>query len=1017
MCAFGEDVEKTDSNNVRFFNQLNSSKHEISSDNLLESLRSSFISRSLPAEDQLLPSLLTNNYQQNKKILSSIEYELESCEAFDFSVAFINDSGLASLLQKLEELREFNVPGRILTTNYLNFTTPGSLSKLLEFPNIEVRVYTHGGFHPKGYIFKQSNYYSIIIGSANLTAAALSQNQEWSIKFLSCTDGQIVFSVREEFERIWKNSEPVTSEWIEKYSVEWKQNRVRLPSPEILSEIQAEHSVENGNLESAKNTEELEIVPNAMQKEAMTSIAALRAKGENRALLIAATGTGKTYLSIFDVKQFSPKKVLYVAHRDMILSKSEESFRTLLPGIKTGFLSGTKKELNADYLFASVFTLSKDNVLSLFKKNEFDYIIIDEVHHAGAESYRKIIDYFTPGFLLGLTATPERTDGFNIFELFHYNIPYEIRLQKALEENLLCPFHYYGLSDLTVNGETIDDKSDFKKLTSDERLRHIEKALKLYKSNDIPVKGLIFCSNIDEAKALSEKLNHDGFFTTFLIGETSDYKREKAIERLESDSDPLQYIISVDIFNEGVDIPCVNQVVMLRPTQSAIIFVQQLGRGLRKDRSKNFVSVIDFIGNYENNFFIPVALYGDNSFNKDNLRRELFGGSSALPGSSTIQINEIARQKIFNSINQTSFCQFRKQEYTKVKQRLGRIPCMMDFIKNDAMDPVNIMFKVYKTKDKTSFSYEQTYYEFVCKIEKIEMTLSQEELKCLTFVSKELSNGIRLHEILLLKYLINDGRISKTEFKNKLESNSVSVYEADIDSCINIINGYFFMKINSKTNKKERIYNNFDYLITTKDEYIVSKEFKELLSNETLKMNLLDVIEYALNNWKTKYSKNIQKNNFVLYKKYTRKDVCRLLNWRSDCSSTIYGYKTETSYPEYSCPIFVTYEKSDDISATTKYDDVFVDNSRFSWMSRSRRTSASDEVAKIIEQPQNNIKVMLFLKKNNDEGNDFYYLGDMRYDSFEDTKMNSADGKVDVVNILFNMETPVPQNLYSYLTA
>lgn len=341
----------------------------------------------------------------------------------------------------------------------------------------------------------------------------------------------------------------------------------------------------------------------------------------------------------------------------------------------------------------------------------------------------------------------------------------------------------------------------------------------------------------------------------------------------------------------------------------------------------------------------------------------------------------------------------------------------MDFIKNDAMDPVNIMFKVYKTKDKTSFSYEQTYYEFICKIEKIEMTLSQEELKCLTFVSKELSNGIRLHEILLLKYLINDGRISKTEFKNKLESNSVSVYEADIDSCINIINGYFFMKINSKTNKKERIYNNFDYLITTKDEYIVSKEFKELLSNETLKMNLLDVIEYALNNWKTKYSKNIQKNNFVLYKKYTRKDVCRLLNWRSDCSSTIYGYKTETSYPEYSCPIFVTYEKSDDISATTKYDDVFVDNSRFSWMSRSRRTSASDEVAKIIEQPQNNIKVMLFLKKNNDEGNDFYYLGDMRYDSFEDTKMNSADGKVDVVNILFNMETPVPQNLYSYLTA
>ena len=212
---------------------------------------------------------------------------------------------------------------------------------------------------------------------------------------------------------------------------------------------------------------------------------------------------------------------------------------------------------------------------------------------------------------------------------------------------MLCPFHYYGLSDLTVNGELIDDKSDFSKLVSTERINHIERAIKLYKSNDIPVKGLIFCSRIEEACELSSVLNNDGFCTTYLTGENSDSEREAAICRLESDSDPLQYIISVDIFNEGVDIPCVNQVVMLRPTQSAIIFVQQLGRGLRKDKSKSYVSVIDFIGNYENNFFIPIALFGDNSYNKDNLRRALSNGSANLPGSSTIQINEVARQKIF----------------------------------------------------------------------------------------------------------------------------------------------------------------------------------------------------------------------------------------------------------------------------------------------------------------------------------------------------------------------------------
>ena len=585
----------------------------INTDKLIESLRAGFISNRISSDNTLMSSLLVNNYKKNKKILSAISEELETCEAFDFSVAFINDSGLASIMQKLDYLASHNIKGRVLTTNYLNFTSPGALSKLLEFPNIEVRAYTKGGFHPKGYIFRQSNYYSIIIGSANLTASALSMNQEWSIRFLSLTDGQIVFSVREEFERVWSEAEIVTPEWITDYTIDYNLKRVSLKSlsKDAVKELQAENSIE----EKEEQAEELEIVPNSMQKEAMISLADLRLKGEDRALLIAATGTGKTYLSIFDVKQCSPRKVLYVAHRDMILNKSEKSFRTLLPNIRTGFLNGTQKDINADYLFASIFTLAKDDTLHTFTKDYFDYIIVDEVHHAGAESYKKIIEYFTPKFLLGLTATPERTDGFDIFALFHNNIPYEIRLQKALEEDLLCPFHYYGLSDLTVNGELIDDKSDFSKLVSSERIGHVERAIKSYKSNDVPVKGLIFCSRVEEAKSLSSALNNDGFVTTYLTGENSDLEREEVIQKLESDLNPLQYIISVDIFNEGVDIPCVNQVVMLRPTQSAIIFVQQLGRGLRKDKSKSYVSVIDFIGNYENNFFIPIALFGDNSYN------------------------------------------------------------------------------------------------------------------------------------------------------------------------------------------------------------------------------------------------------------------------------------------------------------------------------------------------------------------------------------------------------------------
>lgn len=979
----------------------------LTSDELLKSLRTSFISNMLPSDNFTMPTLLVNDWHKGKKILSAISDELETCEAFDFSVAFINDSGLACILQKLEYLAGRNIKGRILTTNYLNFTSPGSLSKLLEFPNIEVRAYTKGGFHPKGYIFRHNNYHSIIIGSANLTASALSQNQEWSIRFLSLTDGQIVFSVREEFERVWNEAEPVTDEWIKGYTVDYNLKKVKLESVprEIVNEIKVEHNLETDSPEASggDDYEEIKIFPNSMQQEAMVSLAELRSTGENRALLIAATGTGKTYLSIFDVKQCAPRKVLYVAHRDMILNKSEKSFKTLLPNIKTGFLNGSQKDIAADYLFASVFTLAKDETLHSFKKDEFDYIIVDEVHHAGAESYKKIIEYFAPKFLLGLTATPERTDGFDIFALFHNNIPYEIRLQKALEENLLCPFHYYGLSDLTVNGEFIDDKSDFSKLVSDERIRHIEKAIKLYKSNDVPVKGLMFCSRVEEARELSSALNKDGFCTTYLTGENPDTVREATIRRLESNADPLEYIISVDIFNEGVDIPCVNQVVMLRPTQSAIIFVQQLGRGLRKDKSKAFVSVIDFIGNYENNFFIPIALFGDNSYNKDNLRRALSGGSAYIPGTSTIQINEVARQKIFDAISQTSFRQLKllKEEYKKLKMRLGqnRIPSMMDFVENGFIDPFLFI------------DYSGSYYEFKCKVEKdfeAQNSLNAKQRQCLQFVSIEFARGIRLHELLLLKILLEKESVPFAEFSDELRKCGVNLNQKDFNGMLNLLSPNFYTQADKKK------YGETKYVDFSREDKIIlrTEEFSEILKNETFANELKDILSYGIKRASLKENEVQFDDNLVLYRKYSRKDVCKLLNWKSDCSSVVYGYKTETSTEEYTCPIFVTYNKKDDISDSTKYEDVFVDNTRFSWMSRSKRTSRSDEVSALIHQKENNIKIMLFVKKDDAEGSDFYYMGKMKYNSFEDTTMASGDP---VVNIQFDMETPVPQNLYNYL--
>ena len=956
----------------------------LDSSRLLDSLKSGFISNQIHSDNNTMPTLLVNDYQKDKKILSALIDELETCETFDFSVAFINDSGLAAILGTLSYLRDKNIKGRILTTNYLNFTTPGALLKLMEFPNIEVRAYTASGFHPKGYIFKQSNYYSIIIGSANLTASALSQNQEWSVRFLSLFDGQLVFSVREEFERIWNNATLVTKEWIDNYSIDYNQSKIALKSISPTKE------------------EDLEIVPNSMQQEAMTALSELRNSGKTRALLIAATGTGKTYLSIFDVKQVKPKRVLYVAHRDIILNKSEKSFKNLLPDINTGFLSGTRKDLKANYLFASIFTLAKDSILYSFERDAFDYIIVDEVHHAGATSYKKIIDYFTPKFLLGLTATPERTDGFDIFALFNHNIPYEIRLQKALEEDLLCPFHYYGLTDLTVDGETIDDKSDFSKLISTERIQHIEQAIKLYKSADTAVKGLIFCSRVEEAAALSEALNNDGFHTTFLTGANSDSEREAAIQRLESDTDPLEYIISVDIFNEGVDIPSINQVVMLRPTQSAIIFVQQLGRGLRKTTGKSFVSVIDFIGNYENNFFIPIALYGDNSYNKDNLRRAISTGSAGIPGSSTIQLSEIARKKIFDSISNTSFKQLKilKQEYEKLKIRLARIPTMMDFVNNGFIDPFLFI------------DHSGSYYQFKCRMEDVEYELSPAAICSLQFISIEFAHGFRPHELILLNMFLTQERVTWKRLKERLYRYGVKPSEKDIDGICNLLSLNFY------TQKDRKKYGalTYTYFDKTTNEFVRSKEFSNLLLDNTYFNELKDCLAYGIKRASLAENEIRVDNSLVLYRKYSRKDVCKILNWKSDCSSTVYGYKTETSseYEYPTCPIFVTYKKSDDISATTKYEDVFIDNTRFNWYSRSRRTSKSDEVSALINQKNNDIKIMLFIKKDDAEGSDFYFLGNMKYNSFEDTTMESENGRVPVVNIQFDMETPVPQNLYNY---
>ena len=546
--------------------------------------------------------------------------------------------------------------------------------QLLSFTNIEVRIFEqeHCGFHPKGFIFHTGDHRNIIVGSSNLTQTALESNQEWDLFFTSHENGELASQVSNEFDIQWELSTPLTNEWIESY----KETYVKPVRP--------------ASVQSSKT-----IKPNKMQKEALKSLKNLRDNNKDKALLISATGTGKTFLSAFDVKRFKPKRLLFVVHRRNIAKAALRSFQYLIPNVSMGIFSGNTKETDSDFIFSTVQTIHKKEYREMFDRDAFDYIIIDEVHRAGAQSYQDIVDYFKPKFLLGMSATPERSDDFDIYEMFDHNIAYEIRLIQAMEYNLLCPFHYYGITDMTIDGIEIDDKSEFNILTSELRVDYIIEKINEYGYSGDRIHGLIFCSRKDECEKLSQLFNMRGYKTIALTGDSSEEMRQKAIDSLESnDENSLDYIFTVDIFNEGIDIPKVNQVVMLRPTESAIVFVQQLGRGLRKNDSKEYVVIIDFIGNYEKNFLIPVALSGQTNYNKDSLRQFVCEGSLITPGASTIQFDQITEKRIYLSIDAANFTQVRliKDSYKQLKEKLGRIPRLKEFEQYGAID-IQLMFQ------------------------------------------------------------------------------------------------------------------------------------------------------------------------------------------------------------------------------------------------------------------------------------------------------------------------------------
>lgn len=972
-------------------------------------IETAFISKHEVSDIMYQPQLVLNNPTEKSKVIATLQRELYRCDSFKFSVAFITDSGIEGLLGTLKDLEQKGIKGQILTSDYLCFTEPKALAKIAQLSNIKLKIYrtqSQGadGFHTKGYIFSDEEVYHIIIGSANLTQYALSVNKEWNTKVVTTNQGAYAQTIVGEFEEMWNS--PASQSYddcIVEYTQEYEAKKRQL-------QLQRQQA----SIQSTLSSYVPKLKPNTMQVAFMDSLDNLVKDGKKKALLVSATGTGKTYASAFGVQRLQPKRILFIVHREQILKQAMDTYQKVF-GNKAhsmGILSGNTTDASIkdrDFIFATIQTISRDHTLNSFSKNDFDVIIIDEAHRTGGATYQKVMNYFKPNFLyLGMTATPERSDNFNVYELFDYNIAYEIRLQHALEDRLLCPFHYFGIADLKIDDESVKTQ-DFSRLISNNRVEHVMDYAKYYGHSGDRIKGLIFCSTVKEAEKLSEAFNKKGWRTLALSGANTQQEREDAIKRLCDDSvaesERLDYILTVDIFNEGVDIPDINQVIMLRPTESPIIFVQQLGRGLRKANNKEYVVVLDFIGNYNNNFMIPVALSGDRTYNKDNMRRYVSEGTSEIPGCSTIHFDAVTKERIYKAVDtaRLNVTKFLKDKYFELKNKLGKIPALADFDKFGGID-VSMIVNKFGSYHEFLKRYDDTY----------KVSLTEAEEAFLKILSQTYMPGKRIHELLLLDTIVNNGAIKWVDFVNKLETD----YDLDDskslhDSVVNVLSGDFYTGFAAESYKKH------PFIVEDRDVIDKSALFANALNKDKFKSMINEHIAYGIHNYEKEYGRLFKHRPFQLYAKYTYEDVCRLLEWPENVvAQNMGGYKYDAH--TNTMPVFINYEKEEGIADTINYEDRFVHQRHLIGLSKSNRTVASQDVIRLSNSNKDNVVIDLFVRKNkDDEGSkEFYYLGTMQSNGVtESVKMKSETGKnVNAVEIHYILDQPVREDIYDYIT-
>lgn len=958
------------------------------------------------------PQLVCND--ADNTALRVIREELSTCDSFLFSVAFVSPRAVALLLT---DLFEFQGQGRIVTSDYLAFNSPAAFAELLRLQRhgIDVRIHRSPAFHPKGYVFEHGNSVTAMLGSSNLTETALVKNHEWNLRVSAARASDLGTQLQQLADKQIQDSDPLTQDWVDLYASTYKAPPPRPPRSldglaGVTTLVPATDPIETQTPSEAPLTGETTgaaaiparpaVLPNRMQREALAAIAEARDDGADRAVIISATGTGKTILSALDVRAVNPDRTLFIVHREQILDRTILEYARVLNRSTSDFgkLAGGSKQIDRPFVFATIQTLSKTSTLESIDPSTFDYVLVDEVHRVGAASYLKVLNHLKPAFLLGMTATPERTDGFNVYELFDYVVPYEIRLNRALEEEMLAPFHYYGIADISFeDGTSTDEFTLLTRLTSPERVRHVLKALETYGQAGVQPRGLIFCSRKDEARQLSEAfnqatLNGRRLRTIALTGDDSIPFREEAVERLEGGE--LDYILTVDVFNEGVDIPTVNQVVMLRQTQSAIVFVQQLGRGLRKAPDKEYLVVVDFIGNYANNYLIPIALFGDESLNKESVRRNLIAAEEigVVAGLSSVRFDKVAEARVLASISQTRLDDMPKLRLAlmAMRDRVGAVPRLWDFWRFESTDPI-----VLATK-------REHYPGLVRTALKETSNLSPRQGKALELLSHEVLTAKRLGETRLLRALLQRESLTRQEALDVLALHGNRASDRTLDSVIDT----FTIEQHAEADQKRYTAGLMQRL--EGGGVALTPEFRwDYQSSRAFRNEVDDLARTGEAMAADLYDST---RPFTAGRQYSRKEVCRLLGWPRKYTSTLYGYRADVATGD--CPIFVTLHKGDGITSSTAYEDALLDQSTMLWYTRSRRTLASTEVDHIVK---GRVRLHIFVKKDDAEGSQFYYLGDAKPLDFEETTMPDDAGKpLPVVRMHLKFAEPIQASLFDY---